>query len=281
MSKNETQQAFWRSDAGQKWVTYEDLLDTTFAGVLSRLFEKAGIGAGQKVLDIGCGTGISTATIAGLIGDQGHVDGADISDVLLKRAEERSQGLGLTNTGFILADAQTHPFAAHSYDCMFSRFGVMFFEDPIAAFKNIAQAIKPGGLVVFAAWGALTQNPWFAITKAAAVAQLGTPEPADPTAPGPLAFQDAERVCGLLSAAGMTEIDVSIETIDLTPPGSYLEVANFATRIGPAARLMIELNGNEADAIAIEKVVAGKFKQFETMDGVRIPATLNLFMARC
>ena len=107
---------------------------------------------------------------------------------------------------FILADAQTHPFDPESFDAIISRFGLMFFDNPVAAFANMARGLKPDGRLVFAAWAPAAENPWFLIPRDAAIARLGKPAPADPFAPGPLAFQDMERVTKLMEQAGLRNV---------------------------------------------------------------------------
>ena len=131
----------------------------------------------------------STLAAAIKTGPAGHVTGLDIAEQLLSRARKRSDDAGLRNTSFILADAQTHPFDPESFDAIISRFGLMFFDDPGAAFANMARGLKPDGRLVFPAWAPATENPWFLIPRAAAIARVRKPALADPFAPARLHFR--------------------------------------------------------------------------------------------
>ena len=178
-----------------------------------------------------------------------------------------------------MADAQTHPFVPESFDAIISRFGVMFFESPVAAFANMARGMKPDGRLVFAAWGPAAGNPWFTIPRDAAIARLGKPAPGDPFAPGPLAFQDIERVTKLMQQAGLKGVRGEMEMVQLTPHVNAGKAAKTAIRIGPAVRIMREFSGTEADAAAIETAIAEAFSKFETGKGISVPATINFFSA--
>jgi SAM-dependent methyltransferase len=212
-------------------------------------------------------------------GPEGHVTGLDIAGQLLDRARQRSDEAGHRNTRFVLADAEAYPFVPENFDAIISRFGLMFFANPGAAFANMAKALKPRGRLVFAAWGPVAGNPWFSIPRDAAIARLGKPAPADPFAPGPLAFQDMDRVTKLMEQGGLTEVRGKAEMVPLIPPVTAREAAATATRVGPAARIMKEFSGTEADAAAIETAVAEAFMKFETEKGISVPATINFFSA--
>lgn len=278
---NEEQAEYWgNSPSGAKWLTYEEQMDELLEPVLDLVFERASLQPGMRVLDIGCGTGASTVRAAQIVGGAGHILAADFSQPFLNRAAQRAAEHGLANIDFQYADVQTHPFVAADRDAMISRFGVMFFEDPVAAFANISRALKPGGQMTFAAWGPLSGNPWFKMPHIAACARLGNPPPMDRDAPGPLAFQDKDRVLGLLADAGLTEIVVEPVPVFLHFRGTLEDCAKLCTRIGPAARLIALFEGDEEDIEAIQQAVAKAFRPFATENTVEIPALINLFQAR-
>ncbi len=279
-SPNQDQADYWSSDSGAKWVHEERLLDATLAPVLDRLLAAAALQPGEVVLDIGCGTGASTLAAAQIVGPEGHATGADISHVMLDRARERAQAVGVTNVDFVDADAQIYPFAPDHFDAVISRFGVMFFADPVAAFANIASALKPDGRIVFLSWGGLAKNPWFAVPRAAAIDRVGAPPPMDPREPGPMAFAEQDYVSEILNDAGLADVEAQEVSLNLTPLGSLSDVAEFATYLGPAARILRLMEGTEEDAAVIAKNVEDGLKTYETSDGLRVPATLNLFTAR-
>lgn len=278
---NEEQADYWgNSESGTKWLTYEDQLDQTFASVLELVLTRAELSAGMNILDIGCGTGVSALTAADKVGPEGQVLAADISQPFLKRAHSRAEEAGLNNICVQYADAQTFAFPQGQMDAAISRFGVMFFEDSVAAFANIARALKPRGQMTFAAWGPLDDNPWFKVPHLAAVKRLGRPPRVDRYAPGPLAFHDLDHVTGMMVQAGLT--DVRGEAMPMTLPGfgGVEGSAALCTRVGPAARLIAHFDGNEQDVEAIQNSVAEEFGQFLSGSNLRIPAVINLFQAR-
>ncbi len=276
---NAAQAEYWASQAGHQWIVREALLDALLLPVLTRMLHHATLQPGDAVIDIGCGTGASCFAAAAAVGPTGRVTGVDIAAQLVDRARIRAADAGIENTRFIVADAQTHAFAPASANVLISRFGVMFFDDPVAAFANMAQALGPGGRLVFAAWPPASQVPWFSIPVAAAVARLGKPAAADPDAPGPMAFQDPERVLAMMADAGLRNARCLSETVDLTPMGTMAEVVTFAARGGPASRVMAEFSATDADIAAIEAAVAKGLAPFATTRGVRIPARVHFYCA--
>lgn len=277
---NRDEAAFWNEEAGPKWVRHQAAFDALFSGVLDRLIRLAAPAPGACVVDIGCGAGTSTFALAAAVGPTGRVTGLDISRPLLARAKEQRAVGGSAPAAFLLADAQTHPFEPGAADIVVSRFGVMFFDDPVAAFANLRAAARSGGRLAFAAWGPISGNPWFAQPRDAAIARLGAPAPKDPHAPGPFAFADAARVLGILADAGWSGGAVSTEEVILEMPGTAAQVAAFAVNLGPAVRLVIEKGGDEADTAAIAGDVAGRFVAYAVPGAVRVPGLIHFFTAR-
>lgn len=278
---NAEQAELWNtSPSAAKWLSFEDELDVLLGPVLNLVLDRAGLVPGQNVLDIGCGTGASSVAAAQRVGPEGHVLAADFSHQFLERAERRAQNNGLRNIDFQHADAQTYPFDEGERDVLISRFGVMFFDDPVAAFANMSRALKPGGRMTFAAWGPLEDNLWFKLPHIAATKRLGNPPTFDRNAPGPLAFHDRDRVSGILSNAGLTEIQADVVPLSLHVRGTLQDCAALCTRIGPAARIIELFDGTDEDVAIIKEAVAQDFQPFARDDGVHIPAVINLFQAR-
>ncbi len=277
---NEAESAAWNAARGADWVRNQVILDALMSEVLELTITTADPGLGEAVLDIGCGAGATTLAAASKIGAGGLALGIDVSAPLISHAEARAQTEGLANASFELGDAQTHPFEQKRFDLMISRFGVMFFEDPTAAFINMARALRPSGRLVFVAWAGPEQNPWFTIPVKAATARLGQGDPADPTAPGPMAFRDIDRVVGIMNATGMGECSGEDCQIFLNPPGSFDEVVDLAVSVGPVTRLMEALGGTEADRTAVIETCRAELAPFQSEGKVRVPARVNLFQAR-
>lgn len=277
---NADQAEFWSSATGAQWVELQERIDGLLSGVLDRLMAEAEPKSGQSVLDIGCGTGASVLALCERVGPEGAVEGLDIAAQMLERARQRAQAAGHDNARFTLSDAQVHPFEPQVYDQVVSRFGVMFFEDTVAAFTNIARSVKPGGRMTFACWGSIADNPWFDVPRTAAMAELGAVPPVDPYAPGPMAFHDTDHVLGLFRQAGLAEARAEAVEVPLYPQGDVLTAATIASSIGPASRIIREKGGTQADAQAIANRVAVEFERYATPQGVQVPARLNYYSVK-
>ena len=275
---NAAQREFWNGAPGQNWVANQPALDALQAGVTDLLLAEAAPRAGARILDVGCGAGDTTLAFARAVGPRGAVTGIDISEPLLALARERAEAAGVDTVVFSHADAALRRFEPASVDQIVSRFGLMFFADPVAAFRNLATALRPGGTVVFVAWAAAERNPWFSLPLAAAVERLGPPDPVSPDAPGPMAFRDIDRVTGILADAGLSEARGEARTVALHLPGLDA-AADLALRIGPATRLIRDKGGSEEEARAIAAGVRARLADFVTADGIRVPAAVNLFRA--
>ncbi|MEM6761188.1 MAG: methyltransferase domain-containing protein [Pseudomonadota bacterium] len=274
---NADQKVFWE-DCATLWVDQQAPLDALMSPVLDGVLERADLKAGHKVLDIGCGTGTSTLRAASVVTPDGHVLGADIAAPMIASARSRAHKSPAVQ--FEILDVAEHAFPDGGFDRVISRFGVMFFADPVAAFVNIRKAMAPGALLSMACWGQLDQNPWFQMPMYAAKERLGAPPALDPNAPGPFAFRDTDRVLGILRNAGFEAPQVEVASLELTPPGDLDTVAHQAAVLGPARRA-IDHFGASADAIEdIERRVRERFARFETANGVRVPAEINFFTAR-
>lgn len=273
---NTQQKEFWEAFASS-WVNQQVELDGLMAPVLDEILARAELQPGQRVLDIGCGTGTSTLRAAEAVAPGGSVLGADISEPMLDYARHRAADMAAVE--FATVDAAEFDFPSAHFDQVVSRFGVMFFSDPVLAFRNIARALKPGARLTMACWSVLDANPWFRVPMYAAKAQLGAPPAVDPDAPGPLAFRDVERVIGILQQAGFSDPQAAVEPVTLTPPGSRDAVARHAVTIGPASRAIRHFEATEADVYAIIARVKDDMAPFATPAGMRVPAEINFFSA--
>ena len=233
---NAEQITYWNETAGPKWVALQDVLDEQIRPLGLAAMERVGIASGERVLDVGCGTGDTTVELARRVGPRGAVTGIDLSAPMLASARKRAAGIG--NVTFQPADAQTTRFAAGYFDVCFSRFGVMFFVDPVAAFTNMHSALRPGGRLGFVCWQALPKNPWMQVPLAAAARHLTLPPPPEPGTPGPFSLADRERVRGILERAGFTDLAFDDHRATLTIGGGQGldEVVDILlTGVGPAS----------------------------------------------
>ena len=273
---NSDQRDFWSSPSGQQWLDHQQALDTALQPALEAVLHAACIQQGEAVLDIGCGTGASALIAAALAGPNGRVLGADISDIMVGRATQRAQEAGAKNAEFMIVDAQQDALPG-PFDVLISRFGMMFFADPLAAFANLKRAIRPGGRMAFICWGAMPQNPWFGLTFKAATARLGPVDRSDPNAPGPTAFKDADRVTSLMADAGL--LDAAAQWVDVELPLPE-DAAGFLMQFGPAKRIIAEKNGTAEDEAAIRSAVQDALKPYTKQGKTHLPAGLWIYTAR-
>lgn len=232
---NQDQSALWNGPSGEAWVQDQALLDGMFARFVQVLVDEVAATDARRVLDIGCGSGATTFAIARHLGARGSCTGVDISapliDLALGRAAREPDA-----AEFLLADAQTHDFGAAKFDLAVSRFGVMFFEDPMAAFANLRSAMHPGGKLRAIAFRAPGENPFMTTAERAAAPLLPDVPPRRPDAPGQFAFADRARVAGILAAAGWSAIDLA--PIDVPCAFPVSELVGYFTRLGPVAPVL-------------------------------------------
>jgi SAM-dependent methyltransferase len=267
------QAEFWKGRGGQGWLAAYSRIDRSLAPFSDVLLKAAAARAGEHVIDIGCGTGATTAKLANDVGPTGHVLGLDISEPLI----EAARGHRIDNATFVIGDAATHPFQHHHYDLVFSRFGVMFFGDPESAFGNFSQALKPGGRLAFICWRATQENPWGVVAARAAAPFLPPLARPGPEEPGQYSFGDRARVERILKAGGFR--DASFEVVDrpVWMGASPAEIADGATRFGPLAAAFAEAAPDAADK-ARQAIVAA-LAPHQGPDGVVMPGSCWLVRA--
>lgn len=237
---NADQIAYWNAAAGETWVAEQDRLDRQLSPLGLTAMAALDLAADNRVIDVGCGCGQTSLELASEVGPDGAVLGIDISAPMLEVARRRAAQAGLANVQFLEADAQTHGFRAGGADALFSRFGVMFFADPTAAFSNLRKALRPGGRLGFVCWRPLMLNEWMLAPLRAALPHFpAPPPPPDPLAPGPFAFADPERVRGILTGAGFTGVDIVAHDA-LIGGNSLDDSVALALRVGPLGMLLRE-----------------------------------------
>lgn len=238
---NLAQSKLWNARAGEMWVEQRDMLDRLFQPIEAVLADAAQARGAREVLDIGCGAGATTLAVARRLGRGGRCTGADLSIPLIEAARQRAEAEGVENAQFVVADAQDHAFEASRFDALISRFGVMFFGDPVLAFANLRRASQTGAGLTAVVWRGAEENPF--MTAAGRAATPLAPElfpPRDPTAPGQFAFADPDRVRGILVKSGWRDVD--IRPLDVACTLSEDDLATYVTRMGPVGLLLPELD---------------------------------------
>lgn len=225
----------WNGQSGERWVANQARLDAMVAVFGEAAIEAAAPATGERVLDIGCGAGASSLTLAARVGAAGQVLGVDISEPLIVRARALAQQD--TPALFQVADASSEELPEGAFDVLFSRFGVMFFDDPIAAFAHMRRALRPGGRVAFVCWRGAAENDWVRLPMGALMGIVPPGALPDPEAPGPFSFGDRGRVARILMAAGFT--DIVIAPFDASVPFGEGGTRNAA--IDDAVKMTLEV----------------------------------------
>jgi len=277
--------AHWNGPHAKGWVADRESFDKQLAALNARALALAAPRPGDFVLDIGCGCGTSSLALAEGAGEAGHVLAADISAVMLGEAARRARAAGRDNLSFMQADAETHAFISpdqpwRGFDLVFSRFGVMFFANPKAAFRNIAGAMAANGRLCFVCWQAFEKNPWMALPARIAERFVDLPPRPDPHAPGPFSLADPGRIHALLSGAGLE--DIAIETLEEALPlaggGGMEHTLAFVLSKGPWAAALREAPREASERFA--EALAEELEAFVRDEAVVMESAAWLVSAR-
>jgi SAM-dependent methyltransferase len=256
------------------WAEIREPLELQLAPLGRRALAALAPRPGESVLDIGCGGGETALELARAVAPDGTVVGVDVSAAVLAFAQRAAKGC--ERVRFVHADAQVFPFGPASFDAVFSRFGVMFFADPTAAFINIRRSLRPNGRLAFVCWRALEENPLDILPLAAASAHL-PPQPAhDPDTPGPFAFANASRVRAILERAGFGEIEIAAHD-ELVGSGNLDTMLAVCSRVGALGKILRE---NPELRAATLPAVRCALAAHDGPDGVRLNAATWIVTAR-
>ncbi len=271
--------AYWNGEGGQTWVRNMDRSEANFVALTARLLARAGAKPGEQVLDVGCGGGQTSRVLAQAVSPGGAVLAVDISEPILRVALQRHGAVA--NLAFLQADAGSADLGTARFDLLFSRFGVMFFADPVAAFGTLRRAVKPTGRMVFLCWRAMGENAWIAAATAAAVAALGEEHrpapPADPHAPGPFAFADADHVRDILRRAGFGS--VAVEPLDEAMHLGDLDTAlGYLKSMGPISQALPKVGADRQHAV--DAAMRDALRRYLVDGEVRAPSATWIVTAR-
>lgn len=270
-----TQRALWNGSAGRAWVNAQEVLDQMFKPFEDLLVNMIGTGGGLRILDVGCGTGSTTLAAARRLGVDGNCTGVDVSAPMIAVAQARGEREN-SAASFICADAQTHIFEPASFDWITSRFGVMFFDDPVSAFANLRRAATDGAELRCVAWRSAADNPFMTTAERAAASLLPNLPARRPDAPGQFAFADRHRVSAILEAGGWTEIDIRPINVECVLPEQ--ELVGYFSRLGPVG--MSLQAADERTRVRVTESVRAAFDPYVRGAQVRYNAACWLISGR-
>ncbi|MDF2713032.1 MAG: methyltransferase, partial [Nonomuraea muscovyensis] len=268
---------YWNGPEANHWLVHEHRYERMGAPFTRLVLDAASMAGADRILDVGCGTGSTTCAAARVAAD-GQALGVDIARPLLQRAEQRARHDGLTNVRFEHGDAQTHRLAPQGFDVAISRFGVMFFSDPTAAFANIARGLRPGGRIALVCWQPVANNEWITVLSAAAAQHIPLPPPGEPGSPGPFSLGDRQHLAAVLDAAGLVDVAIQPVVESLWLGRDVADTVDFFQASGFGQRLL-----QDADPATRTRVMAAVQAALEphlTSDGVRLQSRAWLVTAR-
>lgn len=276
---NEEQARYW-SNVAPAWLEAEAVFEMIGGPVGELALDRLQLQPSQQVLDVGCGTGSTTIEIARRVAPGGQVVGIDIADELLAPARLRLQDHHDLAVDFVQADAQTEFLGDERFDAAYSRFGVMFFSDPIDAFFNLHRSLKSDGMLSFVSWQPVFVNEWALLPVLAAVSVLGTmPQPPGPDEPGPFSLSDPDKVATLLNAAGFAQVDVVPYDEPVVTPAAQIPVlARTAVRMGGVRDMVTDADDDTVDEVVA--AIESALRERVVGDELRIARGVLLVTAR-
>ena len=277
--KNIKQKQFWSGAGGDVWVDKQREMDIMLNPLGERVIQGLDLKEETKILDIGCGCGATTLEIAKIV-NQGEIIGVDISEPMLERATQTASDMALTNISYQVKDVQVDEMPNKYFDIAFSRFGVMFFEDPFEAFNNINHSLKDDGQLSFVCWQHASLNPWQSLSIQVIKEFLDLPAP-PPKSPGPFAFEDKSYIEEILNASGFRDIEIkdNQEDIVMFSGKSIREACEDYLTINPVVTEMLKNSPSELREEILEALI-GKFSDYHKDDGLLFPSATWIVTAK-
>lgn len=260
-------------EMARPWLEAAPDLEVSFRDIFELLFAAARLETGEKVLDVGCGTGPTLLAASEAVGETGHVLGIDVAPPLIARAAERVAD----NVDLVVGDAGSHGYETGSFDAIVANFGIMFFEDNAAAFRNLRNAVRPGGRLAATVWATPPENPWFSMPRRIVDAFITDVPRPDPTGPGPMRFGDPAILQDYLEHSGW---EPEIRTVDvlLHPPGTAERVADLHMKV-TVGMMLKGVDVADSELARIREAVADACRAYETGDAIRVPARIHVVSA--
>lgn len=270
---------FWNGKGGKNWVSREVRLESSLKVFGQQAIDAGGISPGERILDIGFGCGETSIELAQKVGLKGQVHGVDISVAMVQAAEKKAREKAVANVSFECADAQTRTFPIDYYDLVFSRFGVMFFDDPISAFNNLYASLKPGGRLVFICWASRDQNAWVGLPLQVVAQHLSLPPAPASDEPGPFSLSDVTRVNGILSAAGFADISIESFQTSFVLGEDVDEALSFLMQLAPSGSAINNADADQETRARIALDMAELLKSYADDENVSMNASALLVTA--
>lgn len=275
---NEEQRRRWNEEDGERWVAEAENFDRMLAPYGDRVIAALSPEPAEKIVDVGCGNGALALDVAARVGPQGHVLGLDLSGPMLALAKRRAGERGLGNVSFEQSDAQVHEFSSNDFDGVMSRFGVMFFDDPVTAFANLRSGVRSGGRMAFMCWQSPIQNDWVTIPAATMLEFVPMPEMPPPGTPGPFSLADPDRMRSVLGDAGWTDVELEPVEVRQLLGEDPASAVHFLSETG-IANLMLADTDDETKA-KIWSAVETKLVEHTDDEGVHLTGRTWLVTAR-
>ena len=278
-SGNVEQSEFWERRAPD-WIAGTSYTDIVTGAFGAAAMERLELAPGHRVIDVGCGTGATTVELARRVAPGGEVTGVDISPTLVTASQSTAAAAGLANVSFRVADAQVESLGDRDVHAVYSRFGVMFFADPGAAFTNIRMALRPDGVLAFACWQPVAANEWMSVPGRAALSVTGTPPPMPaPGAPGPFSLADADHLGSVLTGAGFENVDVASLIQPVLFPASQLDLLASSSQLVGAVREILKTSDIETVG-GIEAAIRDALATHVEGEFVTLSAAAHIVRAR-
>ena len=275
---NLKQKEFWSGSGGDVWVNKQSEMDIMLNPLGTKAISKLDLSKATKIIDIGCGCGATTLEIAKQLGE-GEIIGVDISKPMLARAAKNASAQSLSNANFQVLDVQVDDMPS-DFDIAFSRFGVMFFEDPYQAFSNIYNSLKEKGQLSFVCWQNPSLNPWQSLSLLVIKEYLDLPSP-PPKSPGPFAFEDKNYISDILNQSNFKDIEIedNQEDIVMFSGKSIEEACEDYLTINPVVTEMLKNSKEELKDEILQALIL-KFSEFHNGDGLLFPSATWIVTAR-
>lgn len=273
----------WNTVLFDKFKRFRHVVTLGLAGHGTAVLRKHRPREGARVIDLGCGFGDTTHEIAKLVGPKGEVVGVDAAPRFIEEAAREAATLGAKNVRFFVADVQSDDLGG-PYDLAFSRFGMMFFQSPVAALRNVRRSLAPGGTLAVVVWRKREENPWLHVAEQVTRQFIAEPEKREDDVtcgPGPFSMAGPDMVSEQIQRAGFTDVCFERHDIPITIGRDVDEAIELAMNLGPAGEIIrLAREDGEREKPRIIAALRDAFRDFEAQEGVRAPSSTWIISAR-